>query len=138
MILQLELNSAKSHILHGPKKGANTSSVPCSHIGFPKVLNLSEHGPTALGTCSSIRLDEGEQSALGLGKFTAVVTALEQVPIDIEGHRDRGVPEPLLHHLRRQFEPAIDLPVDAPGSIEVSQGMEVIFRFPVGVGDSGL
>src|SRR5262245_37655016 len=44
--------------------------------------------------------------------------------IDVGCHLDRGVAEAGLHDFERQFEPAIDPPVDAPGRIEVPETVE--------------
>src|SRR5215469_13274520 len=46
--------------------------------------------------------------------------------------------EPCLHHLERQLEPAVDAPVDAPGSVEVAQAVEArILGSPIAVDDAG-
>src|SRR5438552_18980377 len=46
--------------------------------------------------------------------------------------------EPALHQLERQFEPAVDAPVDAPRCIEVAQRMQAsVLRSPVPIGNFG-
>src|ERR1700733_665129 len=57
--------------------------------------------------------------------------------IDVHCHHDRGMSEPLLHDLGRQFLPAVDLPVDAPAGIEVAKRVKAVFRTPVCRGDAG-
>ena len=53
-------------------------------------------------------------------------------------HLHRGVTEPGLHHLERQFEPAIDPPVDAPGGIEMPQAVQAgVFRLARCCDDAG-
>src|SRR5262245_58848929 len=45
--------------------------------------------------------------------------------------------EPGLHNLERQLEPAVDAPVNAPGGVEVPQGMQsLVFRPTVLIDDA--
>ena len=44
--------------------------------------------------------------------------------ITVGRHLNRGVAQAGLHDLERQFEPAVDFPVDAPRRIEVAQRVE--------------
>jgi hypothetical protein len=44
--------------------------------------------------------------------------------VAIRGYLDRGMAEPALHHLQRQFEATIDAPVDAPRRVEVAQSVQ--------------
>ena|GEM_PF-2561046 len=77
--------------------------------GFPPLLKtLGKTAPCCVHVASI------EQGVSGVGEFAAVVSPREQVAVGVHRHEDRGVAEPLLNHLRRQAEPAIFLPVDAP------------------------
>ena len=60
----------------------------------------------------------GNERQLGSVDLGAIVAAGEPMPIAVEGHRDRGVPQALLDDLGRQF------PVDAPGGVEVPQHVQ--------------
>ena len=62
-------------------------------------------------------------TALGGGHFVPVVGPREQVSIAITRQHNGRVAEPLLNHLDRQAEPAVDRPIDAPRRIEMPQGM---------------
>jgi hypothetical protein len=61
------------------------------------------------------------------------------VPIGVRAHLNRSVTEPRLHHLERQFEPAVDAPVDAPRGVEVAQRVQPsVLGVAIGIGDAGL
>ena len=58
--------------------------------------------------------------------------------VDVGGHLDRGVTEPRLHQLERQFEPAVDAAVDAPRGVEVAQRVQaLVFRAAMLIDDTG-
>jgi len=60
------------------------------------------------------------------------------MPVHVRRHLDRGVAEPGLHHLQRQFEPAVGTAIDAPRGVEVAQAMQAgILRAPVLIDDTG-
>jgi len=65
-----------------------------------------------------------QQCGLSSSQLCRVVTAREQVRIGVHCHRDRPVPHAVLQDLRRQLQAAISLPVNAPRSIEMAQGMK--------------
>src|SRR5262249_27437663 len=51
---------------------------------------------------------------------------------------DRGMAETRLHHLERQFEPAIGAPVNAPRGVEVAQTVQAaVFRAAIGLHHTG-
>lgn len=54
------------------------------------------------------------QFTLRLRQLGGIVAIRKQVPVGIERHGDRGMPEPLLHHLGREPQAAVHLAVDAP------------------------
>jgi hypothetical protein len=62
-----------------------------------------------------------EKRPFSLGKIGCIITSRKQVAINIHRHGDRRVAEAFLNNLRRQFEPTVDSPVDAPRSIEMPQ-----------------
>ena len=53
-----------------------------------------------------------QEGALGSGKLGGGVSRRERVPVGIEGHLNRGMPQATLHDLRRELEAAIRLRVD--------------------------
>src|SRR5262249_27899753 len=74
----------------------------------------------------------------GRRQLRAIIATREQMPVHIRRHLDRGVAEPCLHHLQRQFEAPVGAPVDAPRSIEVAQAMQAaVFRAAVPIDDTG-
>ena len=54
------------------------------------------------------------QRTLGSRQFVGIVTAWEKVPVHVQRHGDGGMPESFLHDIRREPEPAVFFPVDAP------------------------
>jgi hypothetical protein len=44
--------------------------------------------------------------------------------VDIQGHCDRGMTEPLLDDFDRQLKASINLPIDAPSGEEMAEGMQ--------------
>ena len=60
------------------------------------------------------------QSFFGSSKFRFVVTAWEQMPVDVHRHHNRRMTEPHLHILGRQLKTAVLLAVDAPTREKVS------------------
>ena len=78
------------------------------------------------------------ESAFGGSKFMTIIAGRKQMPIGICRDDDRGMPEAFLHQLKRQFEPSIGSPVDAPAGIEMPQRMEPrVFALPARVHDAG-
>jgi hypothetical protein len=65
-----------------------------------------------------------QQCPLSLRQRGPVIAGREQVSVRVHRHDDRGVPEPLLHDLRRQFKASVCFSIDAPRRIEVSEGMQ--------------
>ena len=51
-----------------------------------------------------------EERCLGRSQLRAIIAAREQVAVGVGGHLDRGMPDPHLHHLERQFAVRIILP----------------------------
>src|SRR5262249_25435818 len=67
-------------------------------------------------------------------QLSAVVSAREQVAVGVRRHLNRGVAEARLPPLERQFESAVEAPVDAPRGVEVPEAVQAgIFRLAVAV-----
>jgi hypothetical protein len=60
-----------------------------------------------------------KQQPLGRRQLRRIVTTREQVSVGVHRHCNRGVADPFLHDLARQFQASVSLPVDAPGCEEV-------------------
>jgi hypothetical protein len=91
-----------------------------------------------LGSFRNLRL-ACQECLLGGGQLRTVIAAREQMAVTVRRHLDRGVPQARLHHLERQFEPAIDAAVDAPRRIEVAQAVQapILCAPTMLVGDAG-
>src|SRR6266540_4240329 len=60
------------------------------------------------------------------------------MPVHVRRHLNRSVAEPRLHHLERQFEPAINAAVYAPRRIEVAQAVQaLVLGLAVSIDDTG-
>src|SRR5262249_55641601 len=71
-------------------------------------------------------------------QFGTIVTAREQVPVAVGRHLNRAMTKARLHHLEREFEAAIDAPVDAPAGVEMAQRVQAwIFCLPMFGDDAG-
>ena len=47
------------------------------------------------------------------------------------------MPEPRLHHLERELEPTVDLPVDAPRRVEMAEAVQaLVLGAPVPIDDA--
>src|SRR5262249_2405541 len=64
----------------------------------------------------------------------AVVAARKEMRVAVRSQRDGRMPEPLLHQLERQFQPAVLLLVDAPRSEEMSEAMQAGVFWPAILG----
>src|SRR5262245_49440864 len=72
-------------------------------------------------------------------KLRTIIAAREQVAVGVRRHLDRGMTEPRLHDLQRQFEPAVEASVDAPRGVEMAEAVEPgVFRAAVSIDNTGL
>ena len=79
-------------------------------------------------------LGSHQEGLLGFRHLRGIIAAGEEMPVAIGRHLNRGMPEPGLHQLERQFQAAVGAAVDAPRRIEVAQRMQPrIFRTPLSV-----
>src|SRR5262245_14982762 len=72
-----------------------------------------------------------QKRPFGRSKFSAIVTAGEQMAVHIGRHLDTRMPEAVLHDLEGQPQTAILFAVDAPRRIEVPQRVQAgVFGLP--------
>src|SRR5262245_39868416 len=80
-----------------------------------------------------------QQRPFRLGELGMIITAREQVAVDVERDVNARMTHARLHLLARQSKPTPVLRVDAPGGIEVPQRMQpAILGLTLGVDHTGL